>query len=87
MIADSGSQDPFPEQAWRERRLRIGGATLRLTVECPRCVMVTHGFEDLDKDPRVMRSLVREAGGVLGVYGKVETPGEVRVGDPVELLT
>lgn len=77
---------PFPEQAWRGRRLRIGEAVLRVTIECPRCVMVTHGFDDLPKDPAVMRALVREAGGNLGVYATVDTPGRVRVGDAVELL-
>ncbi len=86
VIADTASGEPFPEQSWRERRVRIGGATLALTVECPRCVMVTHGFDDLEKDPGVMRSLVRETGGNLGVYARVETPGAMRVGDAVELL-
>jgi hypothetical protein len=86
LIAPSGSADPFPEQAWRARRLRVGSATVEVTVECPRCSMVTHGFEDLPKDPGVMRALVREAGGILGVYASVEQPGEVRTGDPVEIL-
>ena len=86
LIADSGSTSPFPEQDWRERRLRIGEATLQVTVECPRCVMTTHGFADLEKDPQVMRSLVREAGGSLGVYATVETPGAIELGDRVELL-
>ena len=86
VVADTGSESPFPEQEWRGRRLQIGAATLQLTVQCPRCVMVTHGFEDLDKDPGIMRSLVREAEGNLGVYATVETPGVMKVGDPVELL-
>jgi hypothetical protein len=33
-----------------------------------------------------MRALVREAGGNLGVYAQVETPGTARVGDAVLLL-
>jgi uncharacterized protein YcbX len=33
-----------------------------------------------------MRALVREAGGNLGVYATVESPGVIRVGDAVELL-
>ena len=86
VIAHEGSDAPFPEIAWCGRRLRIGEATIEMTVECPRCVMTTHGFEDLPKDPNVMRSLVRESGGNLGVYAKVESAGRIRAGDPVELL-
>ncbi len=86
LVSDTRSTSPFPEQDWRGQRLQIGEATLRVTVECPRCVMVTHGFENLPKDPTVMRTIVREAGGNLGVYATVEVPGRVRVGDRIRLL-
>ena len=86
LIADSGSSEPFPENAWCGRRLKIGEAILEITVECPRCVMTTHGFEDLPKDPKIMRTLVRESGGNLGVYAKVEKPGRIALGDRIELL-
>lgn len=89
LVTDTGSGTAFPEQAWHGRRLRVGGAggaVIELTMECPRCVMTTHGFDDLPKDPGVMRALVQEAGGNLGVYGRVDTPGRLAVGDEVELL-
>jgi uncharacterized protein YcbX len=78
--------DGFPEIDWAGRRLRVGDAVLQATVACPRCVMTTHAFEDLPKDPGVMRALVKETGGLLGVYAAVETPGTVRRGDPLTLL-
>jgi len=80
------AEDGFPEVAWAGRRIRIGGAVLRATVPCPRCVMITHGFDDLPRDPGLMRTVVREADQCLGIYAEVESPGEVRVGDAVELL-
>lgn len=86
VLDDTDPSLEFPELEWRGRRLRVGEAVLQATIECPRCVMTTHGFEDLPKDPGVMRALVREAAGILGVYATVETPGRVRVGDAVELL-
>ncbi len=86
LISNSGSSEPFPEQEWCGRRLQIGDAILEVTVECPRCVMTTHAFEDLPKDPKVMRALVRESGGNLGVYATVKKPGRIRAGDAVMLL-
>lgn len=80
--AEAGGAD-FPELAWVGAALRVGSATLRVGVACPRCVMTTHGFDDLPKDPGVMRALVREAGGCLGVYASVEEPGRVAAGDAV----
>ncbi|MGH0028946.1 MAG: MOSC domain-containing protein [Myxococcota bacterium] len=86
LLLEAEGDDDFPEQAWHDRKLQVGGATLRVTVECPRCVMVTHAQDDLPKDPKVMRALVREAGGNLGVYARVETPGPVAVGDAAQLV-
>jgi hypothetical protein len=76
----------FPELAWAGKRLRVGGAVLEVGVPCPRCVMITHGFADLPKDPGLMRALVREAGGIAGVYARVAEPGAVRVGDTLQLV-
>lgn len=76
----------FVEAAWAGQRIRIGGALLQATVSCPRCVMITHGFDDLPADPALMRSVVREANHEIGVYAKVAQPGPVALGDPLELL-
>ncbi len=85
LVSGTEGTEPFPEQAWRGRQLQIGDAVLQVTVECPRCVVTTHGFEDLPSDPEVMRALVRETGGNLGVYATVDTPGRIRAGDPIHL--
>jgi uncharacterized protein YcbX len=76
----------FPEQDWIGRRMRIGKALLSVHSTCIRCVMTTHGFADVPKDARVMRTLVKEAQGNLGVYAIVDEPGEVRRDDSVILL-
>ncbi len=86
LIAEDASTDPFPEAEWSGKRLRIGDAVLQMTVACPRCVMVTRGFQDLPKDPGIMRALVKETGGVFGMYASVVEAGLVRVGDTLEFL-
>ena len=85
-VDDESANGGFPEIAWAGRRLRIGDAVLALTVACPRCVMITLPFADLAKDPGLLRAVVRDAGQTVGVYGRVETPGVVKVGDRAELL-
>lgn len=84
-LDEEPGDEGFPEAAWGGRRLRVGDATLELTIPCPRCVMITHAFDDLPRDPGLMRTVVREADQCLGIYAQVATPGTVRVGDPVAL--
>jgi len=82
------AKDPggsLPEFGWGNSRLQIGDTTIRTTIDCPRCVMTTHGFADLPRDPGIMRAIVKEAGGSLGLYAAIDTPGGVRVGDTVRL--
>ena len=86
VLIDTDRPGRFPEQDWIGRRIRIGQATLAIQSTCIRCVMTTHGFDDLPKDSRIMRTLVREAEGNLGVYATVEEPGSIREDDSVLLL-
>jgi uncharacterized protein YcbX len=78
--------DGFVENSWVGKRLQLGSAILQINAICPRCVMTTHGFADLPKDPRVMRHLVRQNEGNLGVYASIEQSGNVKLGDQVEWL-
>jgi len=80
-----GPTEPFSELAWAGHSLRLGEAELELELGCPRCVMVTRGFDDLPQDPRVMRALVSETGGELGIYASVAVPGGVRRGARFEV--
>ncbi|MBM4246367.1 MAG: MOSC domain-containing protein [Deltaproteobacteria bacterium] len=80
------ARDGFPEHEWAGRHVRIGGLTAEVTIPCMRCVMTTLPFDDLPKDPRIMRTLVRETRQCLGAYARVAEPGIVRIGDPVELV-
>ncbi|MDP6979966.1 MAG: MOSC domain-containing protein [Myxococcota bacterium] len=84
-LIDGAPGAGHPEFDWEGRHLEVGDAVLALEFRCPRCVMTTHAFDDLPKDPKVMRALVRETGGNLGIYARVETPGKISVGDAVVL--
>ncbi len=85
LLIETGSKAPYPERDWIGRTVHIGSAELEISMDCPRCVMTTHGFSDLPKDPGIMRALVQENGGDLGVYATVKTPGTVNLGDTLTL--
>jgi uncharacterized protein YcbX len=85
LVIETGGEG-FVEAGWAGRTLRIGSASIDVGHPCPRCVMITHGFADLPPDPGLMRTVVREADQNVGSYATVAQPGEIRVGDPVELV-
>lgn len=85
----------FLENDWVGRDLAIGDAVrLGVALPDPRCVMTTLAQDDLPKDTDVLRTLARHnkiqvgtAGEFpcAGVYAVVETPGTMRVADPVAI--
>jgi len=84
LLIDTGAAG-LPELDWCGQTLRIGALRLHVVQPTVRCVMTTCAQADLSKDPRIMRTLVRNLTQRLGVGASVIEPGEVRVGDPVEL--
>lgn len=75
----------FPENAWVGKTVNIGSVTFKVELTCPRCVMTTHGFRDLEKDPKIMRELVQRNNGDLGVYCSIIKSGEIKQGDVVSV--
>ncbi len=86
VVATPDGVEEFAEIDWVGKRVRIGEAEISVAMACPRCVMITHGFDDLPQDTGLMRTVVREANQNVGVYARVERPGRVAVGDAVEVL-
>ncbi len=87
IVLDADASDGYPEHAWVGRHIRIGKALIEVVMGCPRCVMVTLAGDGLPPDPRIMRTLVRETKHIAGVYMRVAEPGDVRVGDELELVS
>jgi uncharacterized protein YcbX len=84
--------EPFAEDGWIGRELRIGGARLRPMGHVGRCTVTTLDPDSGEVDLPTL-DLLRELRGdaetteplAIGVHCAVLEPGEVALGDPVEL--
>jgi uncharacterized protein YcbX len=84
---------PFEEDSWQGRDVRVGGAEVRITGQIPRCVVTTQdpdtGVKDWDTLTQIARYRLRiggRGGLPFGMYARVTRPGSVAVGDAVEPL-
>ena len=84
--------EPYEEDSWDGRRVRVGGAVVRIQGQVPRCVVTTQdpttGLKDWNtlKQIAVQRPQIPGGGLPFGVYAVVETPGTIAVGDTVDPL-
>ena len=79
------------EDEWRNRRVRVGEATLLVGDPTPRCAVPTANPDTGVRDRDVLRELLEKRGPIegeacMGVYAEVLEPGIVRVGDELELV-
>jgi uncharacterized protein YcbX len=85
LIETAEGVEGLVESGWGGRHLRVGGLTLKCEMPTPRCSMTIQAQKGLPKDPRVLRTIVKEAGQSFGLYANVSAAGRVSVGDEVEL--
>ena len=85
--------EPYEEDSWAGRRVRVGEATIEVGRQVPRCVFTTKSPETGEKDWDTLRQIARyrpriagDGGLPFGVYARVVEPGTVHVGDPVDPL-
>ena len=83
--------EPYEEDTWARRRVRVGEATIRVLGQIPRCVVTTLEPDTGEKDFATLtviagyRPRIGGRGGLpFGMYAEVVGPGRVRVGDEVE---
>jgi uncharacterized protein YcbX len=90
MLFEVDGVEPYEEDTWQGRRVRFGGAVIRFGDRMPRCVMTTLDPDTGLQNAPVLDALAehRKIGSelLLGVYGDVERPGAIAVGDDVVVL-
>jgi uncharacterized protein YcbX len=89
MLIELDGVEAYAEDGWQGRRLRLGDAVLRLRQRMHRCVMTNLAPDTGENDFDTLGVLAqhRKVGTelLLGVYGDVERPGAIEIGDAVEL--
>lgn len=85
LLIKATGDEPFSEDQWVGRVLRIGGLQLRVDKRDGRCVVITIDPETTERNPEVLRTVGRDRQGCLGVYATTVEPGRVALGDAVLL--
>ena len=85
ILVDATTDKSFPEDAWVGRVLRIGDMRMRVDKRDGRCVVITIDPATAARNPAILRTVVDERQGCLGVYGTTVEPGRVTVDDEVLL--
>jgi MOSC domain-containing protein len=96
IVVDCADETGFVENAWPGRTLTFGPElVVRVSIPCPRCVIITLPHADLPHDPRILRTIADQNRLDLGdfghlpcagVYADVVRPGSIRRGDRVQLV-
>lgn len=90
MLIEVDGFEPYEEDGWQGRRIRLGTVVVRIGDRMPRCVMTTLDPDTGSQNAPVLTALAqyRLVGRqpVLGMYGDVEQPGTIGAGDAVEAL-
>jgi uncharacterized protein YcbX len=83
--------EPYEEDTWDGRDVRIGEVTIRVGGQIPRCVITTLAPDTGEKDFKTLNQIARyrlrigpKGGLPFGMYAHAVRTGRVRVGDPVE---
>jgi hypothetical protein len=89
IYVDTGDEaDGFIEDRWLDGVLEIGeSAKIAGMRPAIRCVMTTHSQPGLARDMSILRTAAQHHGAYVGVFASVAEPGQVRVGDPIVLIS
>ena len=75
----------FVEDGWLGKELLIGDHVTIVEIwPTLRCVMTTLPQQELPKDPRILRTIVKAHENHLGVFAATGVAGMIQVGDPIQ---
>lgn len=81
LVIETGRNEQFQENAWLNRALRSGSVRLRIVEPTKRCGITFLSQPDLNKDPEILRNILRFNSRSFGVYADVLSEGVMREHD------
>ncbi len=84
LVQTPSGVEGFVEFTWTGLALRVGKVRMTAGIPVPRCGMTAAAQPDLTRDPSILRTIVRDVGQALGIYGSTDVSGMIQVGDRVE---
>lgn len=81
-----GGVDGLAEREWAGRKMRIGKVLIEFAQLRERCVMTTYDPDTQERDPAVLKHIVKKFDGTLALDTAVIQGGRISVGDVAELV-
>jgi len=82
-----GGVEGLTEREWETKNIRIGNVVINAAQLRGRCVMTTYDPDTQVQDVSVLHRIVKELDGTFALDCSVVTPGHIKVGDSVEVLS
>ena len=87
LVIDTGNGAELVENSWLGKRIQVGDVEISCEAPTPRCAITAHSQGDeIEKDPKILRTIVRESDQNLGLYCNVQQTGQLKIGAEVILL-
>jgi hypothetical protein len=81
-----GGVDGLAEREWAGRQMRIGKVIIEFAQLRERCVMTTYDPDTQERDPAVLKHIVKKFDGTLALDTEVIQGGRISVGDVAEFI-
>jgi uncharacterized protein YcbX len=87
LVIATADGEPYAEDGWAGCSVCIGEAVVRIDRRDTRCVMVNVDPDTGRPAGDLLKVIGRQRGARAGVYASTVTPGLIRLGDPVTLVS
>ena len=87
IVIDTGGDQELVENNWLGKSIRLGEVELSCDAPTPRCaITIQSQGEIISKDPKILRTIVKESNQNLGLYCNINKAGIIRIGEEVILI-